>query len=223
MCAGTLYETFANYPDCNLNYDYTNGEAKQFSDLLDMKRFDPSNNSSNCFRSKSFEVASYEESLTNGTCKDMANKLLYSPPGNKVEPYYSVIQPVYLIQKLMDQQVKEVLNLLPLFLSTDYSFALKKYFCSLFHVAAEQVTLGGVFERSGKFSKEQLQYLQVRYNLTVAIVTLPRHSHRQVCVDYSTKCAFFLTFANKSKLMSNCNATDGALRLFPESNQTITT
>jgi hypothetical protein len=222
-CAGTLFGALASYPDCDASFDYTNGQAPAASTAVGMKQYDASNDGDICYRTKSITVAETAEmniGYFDGPCKGISDPTIISAPGNKIKTFFSVIQPPYLIQTLVDMEVKTIFSQLPLFLSRDCSLALKKYICSLTHVTAKQVTLGYEFKKFG-FSDAQLDYIQARYNLTNAVVALPQNAEKQVCIDYRNKCADFLTLANDAKLTPNCSAKDGSLYTFPEKNQTI--
>jgi hypothetical protein len=185
-----------------------------------MKQYDASNDGNICYRATSITVAETAEMNIGGPCIGISNPIIISAPGSKIKPYFSVIQPPYLIQSLVSLQVKTIFSQLPLFLSRACSLALKKYVCSLTHVTAKQVTLGYEFKKFG-FSNTQLDYIQARYNLTNAVIALPQNADRKVCTDYGAKCAAFIALANNPLLTPNCTAKDGGLYTFPQKNQTI--
>jgi hypothetical protein len=229
-------------PDCSATFDYSGGMIYAGADnTLFPYQFDQSNDTSKCNSVPAvFEVASSKEvyrHVHDGFCAGITEDV-WLPPGSIITQQFPnasnifAVNPPYVIQDFIESKLRSQFALLPVYLSSECHFALRKYFCGKTYLYPYRETLGGTLRSNGLPDALTIPHftnlgLDAEEILNFEFF-LPSYPVSQVCRDYETHCASFLYVVKQSitessydAIVPRCNATSNGIELFPSSNQTI--
>jgi len=151
-----------------------------------------------------------------GFCYGMV-KELFVPPASVLSSSLAPMQPPYVVQTLIEKQLKQAASALPVYLSRDCKIAIKKYFCGSAMFAPSKQIVSVALTQSGYGA--YVGYFPS--SLTDYSFYLPSYPHQDVCVEYATACQQFIAIANMDSLTPNCNKSKGGVLSYPSYNQTV--
>eukprot|EP01036_Dinobryon_divergens_P035178 gene35178-45556_t len=183
-------------PNCSATMDYTRGMLP--SSLRKPYQYDPSNNSAICnAMTTDFPVQGTREpylqaSNPEGACYGIV-KELYVPPGPLLSSALAPMQRPYVVQTLIEAKLKSNFAALPVFISKECRFALKKYFCGSYMLAPSLQVFSNVLNYNGYSGlANSLSAEQLTYNFYAS-----SYPHRDICTDYGkTPPNYMLTSTN---------------------------
>ena len=233
-CLGLL-GLFGFGQDCSARYDYSHGALAGLyylnSSLQKPFQYDSSNNPNVCnLMNTTVPVAASKEPYLKagdptGACYGI-NQYLYVPPGNKVSSSLGPMQPPYVVQGIIENQLQNSISALPKWLSQKCHLALRKYFCGSYMLAPYTESMLAILNSNGLSTP--LLNLYVSYGILPPAVlsysfVVPSYPHYSVCTEYASACGEFIELAGLAALTPMCNASSGGVSSYPTSNQTILT
>jgi hypothetical protein len=215
--------------DCDASYDYSFGLNASKVVEYSPYQYDANNvgtvcnaMSSNFLIGKSFETYL---GATTGQCAGIVDSL-FVVPASRVSKALAPLLPPGVVQSAIELGLKTSFDKIPVFISQQCRFALKKYFCRSAMPKVVSQSFEDAFGTSGLASKfPLLEALGVNVTtLKKTLVYYPSLPSQEVCQTYATECADFITLANKSSLLPDClgNATFSGIKVkkYPSTRQT---
>lgn len=226
-CLGLLSLLGVN-SNCSARADYSGGSASLLPYQYDQR---PNSDRCNAMTVSSFSIGSSKEvyiSGSSGACYGIVDEV-YIPPSSSLSSSLAPLLPPYVIQSIIEAQLKASFDALPAWMSENCHLALKKYFCRSYLIKPHGVAYSEALTTSGAI--QYLSYFIAKgidvTSLAAETVYIPSFPSQEVCQDYQDTCAAFITLADAPSLIPNCSATSSAtgvsVQLFPSSNQTILT
>eukprot|EP01041_Mallomonas_annulata_P006528 gene6528-13214_t len=210
-------------PNCSATMDYSHGMLPSSSRYP--YQYDSSNNSTVCnamtsdFRVQSTREPCIYANNPAGACYGII-KDVYVPPGPLLSPYLAPMQQPFVVQSMIEGMLKQSFSALPVFMSKDCRFALKKYFCGSYMMAPSNQVFSQVLIDSGYSAYLPYFPPEVLGNT----FSLPSFPHQSVCTNYQEKCGMFIMIAGQAALVPHCEAVGaGGVSQYPVSNQTLQT
>lgn len=210
--------------NCDGTYDYSGGKFT----LATPKKYDLTNDTNYCNgMTKSFQIGSSKE-VYNGTfCTGIVDNL-YVFPASQISKSFAPMQPPYVVQSKIESLLRASFADLPVFLSEDCHFALKKYFCRSSLPNVYEMTFGDAFAKAVVPLTTLGLLLGSQANaraLNVTKVYLPSFPSNDVCESYSETCAAFIKLAGKDDLEPSCDATatfgSNIVKKYPNTTQVL--
>lgn len=211
--------------NCTAKYDYSNGQIP-----FQPYQYDQNNDPSVCnMLNVSLSIASTAEPYVGGSqgvCFGIVQET-FVPSASLISSSFAPFQSPYLVQTLIEQELKQHLDLLPPWISSSCHLALKKYFCGSAFLRPQLIRfqdiiddnyfLGSVLQGSLSSSN----YYQVR-NFSFS---LPSYPSQDICLEYESTCAEFIAISGLSSLVPNCSSVSSAsgtsVHSFPTTNQSV--
>jgi hypothetical protein len=194
--------------------------------------YDQSGTSTYCdAMSTEVTVASTKEPYlyaSSGACAGIVTDL-YVPPAQKVSSSFAPMQMPYVVQEYIEAKLAATFKLLPVWVSNDCHFALRKYFCGSAYLHPEIQSLEKTFVSNGLNVAVMTALLKTYFsvNTTGALpyeFYLPSYPNNvSVCEEYSTACASFISVAGVAALAPTCQKVVNGTRSFPSTLQTVNT
>lgn len=213
--------------NCSGVFDYTYGAFGAPVTPLP-KMFDYSNNNATTcnriYKPVSIQTGK-EPYISNGVCAGYTYEL-FVPPSNSPGLPFAPLGPPYLVQSSIETLLQDP----PLWVTAECSVAFRKYFCGTYYNGVTTTNLGIILTENGYPAAAVSAGLDAQGLNGTAILNnpmyLPNFPERQICVDYSTKCAAFIKAVgdNNPGAVPHCDAIDpvDGYQLYPEhSTQTI--
>jgi hypothetical protein len=144
-----------------------------------------------------------------GVCSEVL-KELYIPRSSTISPQLSPFQQPYAIQNILENQVEQLLNSLPPWLTTECYYSLKTFVCLSKMIRPVKQSMREVFGYNNVSDKvvQQLQVLGIDMKAFLDYnVSLPSYLSTSVCLDYTAKCADFMPFVRSTPLDAHCDDT----------------
>lgn len=219
-CYGFL-NFFGMSPNCTSTYDYSSGKLPSGK----TSKYDSTNNPQYCNKMPSnFSVAATSEPYIyangGGVCSGIVEKL-YVPPGNAVSTSLAPMQPPFVVQTAIEKKVASSINSLPLWVTKECRFAIRKYACGSYMLAPQPQIIRNILLANG-LSQQQLAGLQYFNILTPKQMSyefyMPSYPDQSVCLDYLSACKEFAVLAG----LPACDSiTSTGAQMFPTTNQTL--
>jgi len=231
-CLGLL-GLFGFGQDCSARYDYSHGSLSLLytlnASLHKPFQYDSSNNAQVCnYMNTTVPVAASKEPYLKatdptGACYGITD-YLFVPPGNKVSASLGPMQPPFVVQGIIENQLSASISALPKWLSQQCHFALRKYFCGSFMLSPYTESMLAILNSNG-LTTAKLQFLVGIGALPAAVLTysfvLPSYPHYSVCTEYASACGEFIALAGLAALVPTCDAVIGGVSSYPTTYQTI--
>jgi hypothetical protein len=225
MCADPLF-VFATggFPNCYTKYNY----ASQGTHLP--YQFDLKDDPTKCYSPAMIPLSGPTEKYnTAGTpCYGLVDEY-FVLPGTKIDPSFTVLQPAYAVQNIINTGLSTSFSSFPHWLTPDCNAALRQYFCYQYFFKPQAVTVrqGLITGVAGTPYQAMLPQIQsVANNLYPGLLNrqlyFPRYANRSMCHNYENVCSEFRFRAQNPLLEPNCSKRTGGFQLFPPSeNQTL--
>jgi hypothetical protein len=141
------------------------------------------------------------------------------------------MQSPFIVQKMIETQLLQVVKTLPAWLSPQCNLSLKKFLCGSQMLLPEPLTFKEAIHRFDQSSINRIQDVLKQYNVSRtlfydSIFHLPSYPIKDVCLNYTQDCQGFITqmFNNTSNILNpKCSDTRNGLFLYPTKMQTIET
>jgi hypothetical protein len=223
ICADPLF-VFATggFPNCYTKYDY-GGLSSPLPYQFDLK-----NDASKCYSPRFIPLSGPTEKYSTVTapCYGIVDEY-YVLPGSKLSPSFTVLQPAYITQSIINSGLENLFSHLPRYLTPDCNAAIRQYFCYQYFFKPQAVTvrqglIAGVAGTPYQAMLTQIQTAAINSypGLLDRKLYFPRYANRSMCDHYDNVCHGFIN--RIPALHSNCSKRTGGHYLFPSSeNQTL--